>query len=128
MWLCMLAVLLCKRNSVQLTVIVLVDRYTVVCTRLLGLLWGRGLRSAARRCVAFGCWRCLPDGSRRQSPGRRGHWSGGGSALAPAGDRVVDISLVSASSLLKLTSASALVGFSGGGWILLCPFPSTPAA
>lgn len=46
--------------------------------------------------------------------------------MAPAGNRVVDISLVSASSLLKITSASALVGFSGGGWILLCPFPPPP--
>lgn len=49
----MLAVLLCKRNSVQLTVIVLVDRYTVVCVLGFWVCCGGGGFGAQRG----GVWR-----------------------------------------------------------------------
>lgn len=49
MWLCVLAILLCIFNSTQSTVIALVDRYTVVCNRFMGLL----RRGISERCVAL---------------------------------------------------------------------------
>lgn len=49
MWLCVLAILLCICNSIQSTVIALVDRYTVVCNRFMGLL----RRGISERCMAL---------------------------------------------------------------------------
>lgn len=63
MWLSAVGILLCICNSVQLTVIVLVDLYTVVCNWLMDLLWRRGFLSATCRCAvqsAIVCFVALP--------------------------------------------------------------------